>query len=164
VERAELDDRFAYVRVEHNNRLSLLALAYVEATLTDKYRQVFVSGSNETLTLESGVITGFSADARQWAMHKGRVVAQPGYEWTPAPAKALGSLPPSSIQSMVVPVGANDAAGLVWKPIAGGWTAFDSQNGKLGPWRFTYQCLQKDFCLAVQAWSARMQQKQKAGR
>jgi hypothetical protein len=164
VERAKLDDRFAYVRVEHNNRLSLLALAYVEPTDAGNPRRVFVSGSNETLTLEEGVITAFSSDARQWSMHKGRVVAQPGYAWSPSPAKPVAAVPSQSIQSMVILSVSTGAADLVWQPIAGGWAAFGSRNGKLGRWRFTYQCLEKDFCLAVQAWSSQMQQNQKAGR
>lgn len=168
VEQAQLDSRFAYVRVEHEGRFSVLALAYEETVGPAQVRrQVFVSGSKETLTIEHGVIQGFSSLTRQWVVQGGQVLAQPGYAVMPKMPISHGPLPPQSIQSKVFFPASAGAIRATWQGIPGGWAAFHASNGSgsaSGTWLFTYQCLQKDFCLAVQAWSSSLQEQLRAGR
>lgn len=162
IEQARLDPRFAYARVEHEGRLSLLALAYEESkNSAQARRQVFVSGSKETLIIEQGVIRGFSSVSRQWVMQKGQVTVQPGYQLLPAMSVPETTTPPPSVESKLYISPSGAPTDFVWQSIPGGWAAFQSSktlDSTPGPWLFTYQCLQENFCLAVQAWSASLQE------
>jgi hypothetical protein len=162
VEIAQLDPRFAYARVEHEGRLSLLALAYEESkNSAQARRQVFVSGSKEILIIEQGVIRGFSSVSRQWVMQKGQVTVQPGYQLLPAMSVPETKTPPPSVESKLYISASVATTDFFWQPIPGGWAAFESSktlDSTPSPWLFTYQCLQENFCLAVQAWSASLQE------
>lgn len=151
-EAAKLDPSFSYLRVESGRNVSFVALAYVEPTTGDKQgasKEIYVSGLRETLTLLNGRVVQFTAADRSYtnefgqtfgATQKGQANAKP----------SSTTKPPRTILNRVRRANPHS---LFWIQQNDHWLAFASETAEAHSWRFTYQCLEVDFCLAIEPWS-----------